>query len=82
MDDVPKPPPDERLLTLAQVRELIPLSASSLYRMMESQTFPPRVRVGRNRVAWRYTDIKAWIAERNDNAMELTSTKLAKEKLK
>ena len=59
--------PGTRLITLGQIQELIPLSASTIYRRMRAGTFPHSVRLGPNRVAWRYEEVMLWIAERDEN---------------
>jgi prophage regulatory protein len=54
-------PPDELLWSIKTVILKTGLSRPSIYRYMKRGKFPPRRRVGPNRVAWAATDILAWI---------------------
>lgn len=54
----------EILHRLAKVREATALSRSELYRRMRLGEFPKPVAIGRRAVAWRDSDVQAWIAER------------------
>jgi prophage regulatory protein len=51
----------ERLLSLKQVREIIPFSPMQLYRLQKSGEFPRRIKIGKHRIAWRESDIQKWI---------------------
>jgi prophage regulatory protein len=55
-------PPEELLWNIKTVILKTGLSRPSIYRSMKRGTFPPRRRVGPNRVAWAASDILAWIA--------------------
>lgn len=52
------------MLNLKQVLEMVPVSHTQIYRMMNSGDFPRSVNVGGRRVAWYLADILAWIANR------------------
>jgi prophage regulatory protein len=54
-------PPDELLWNIKTVILKTGLSRPSIYRYMKRGLFPPRRRVGPNRVAWAASDILAWI---------------------
>jgi len=54
----------EILNRIAKVREATALSRSELYRLMRIGAFPKPVAIGRRAVAWRDSDIQAWIAAR------------------
>jgi prophage regulatory protein len=58
-------PPVSALLTLAQVKQLIPLSHSQLYRMMKAGTFPKPIRLSPSRIAFSAEAIQEFIAERS-----------------
>ena len=52
------------LLSMEQVRQLVPLSASHIYRLLRKQRFAPIVRLGdspRSRVAFRKSEILRYI---------------------
>lgn len=51
-----------RLITLKQLRELVPFSPQHIYRLQKTGDFPARVILGDNRSAYRLSDIEAWIA--------------------
>jgi prophage regulatory protein len=53
-----------RLLSLEQVRHLIPYSASQIYRLEKDNDFPHRVSIGPNRVAWIKDEIDRWLEQR------------------
>ena len=53
-----------RLLKRRQVEEITGIGRSSIYRLMKSGEFPQRVKVGRNAVRWRESDITAWVESR------------------
>jgi len=51
----------EKLLVLSQVREIVPYSASHIWRLERSGQFPRRVRLGENRVAWLQSEVNSWV---------------------
>lgn len=53
-----------RLLRLPEVMRLTGLSRTTIYRLMKMNRFPDRVLIGARAVAWRETDILAWLEER------------------
>lgn len=46
------------------VEEITGLSRSTIYALMDDGHFPRPVRIGRRAVAWRDSDLKAWLATR------------------
>ena len=56
---------------LPQVQEIVPYSASHIWRLERSGEFPQRIRLGGNRVAWLQSEVESWIegkiASRSDN---------------
>lgn len=46
------------------VEEKTGLSRSSIYELMDRDLFPRPIRIGRRAVAWRESDIEAWLASR------------------
>jgi prophage regulatory protein len=54
-------PPDELLWNIKTVVLKTGLSRPSIYRYMKRGQFPPRRRVGPNRVAWIPSEVVAWI---------------------
>jgi prophage regulatory protein len=54
-------PPDELLWNIKTVILKTGLSRPSIYRYMKRGKFPPRRRVGPNRVAWAPAEVLAWI---------------------
>jgi prophage regulatory protein len=54
-------PPEELLWNIKTVIAKTGLSRPSIYRYMKRGRFPPRRRVGPNRVAWVPAEVIAWI---------------------
>jgi prophage regulatory protein len=54
-------PPEELLWNIKTVILKTGLSRPSIYRYMKRGRFPPRRRVGPNRVAWLPAEVVAWI---------------------
>ena len=73
-------PPDELLWNIKTVILKTGLSRPSIYRYMKRGRFPPRRRVGPNRVAWVPAEVVAWIercprlGRRHDRANDDCST--------
>lgn len=55
---------NQRLLSLKQVKELIPFSTMQIYRLEKKDAFPKRIKIGTNRVAWLEEDIQSWISSK------------------
>ena len=53
----------DSLLRLPAVRERTGLSASTINRREAAGTFPHRVRIGENSVAWYLTDVEDFVAD-------------------
>ena len=51
----------EKFLMLPQVREIVPYSASHIWRLERSGKFPQRVRLGGKRVAWLQSEVNSWV---------------------
>lgn len=64
MPGAPFKPYRDRLLRLSDVRFLTGLGRSSIYAAMAEGTFPGAVNVTGYAVAWRESEIDAWIAAR------------------
>ena len=56
---------NERLLRRNQVVEMTGLSYSSIYRAERNGTFPKRIRIGKQAVAWKLSEIQEWIRNRD-----------------
>ena len=58
----------ERLLRLQQVMDITAISRGSIYKGMKNGTFPRPVKLipGGAAVAWRESDIRAWVDEREE----------------
>ncbi len=53
-----------RVLTMRQLRELVPYTPQHIYRLEAAGKFPKRVKIGANRVGWRYVHILEWLGDR------------------
>ena len=58
----------ELLHRLQKVRETCGLSRTELYRQIRTGNFPRPVAIGTRAVAWRESEIQAWIAARSPKA--------------
>jgi prophage regulatory protein len=52
--------PEGALLRMKNVKELLGVSAGTVYRWISEGTFPRPVRVGERSVRWRLDDLEAW----------------------
>ena len=55
---------NDRLLRRQEVEMIVGLGRSSIYRLMDSGTFPRSVKISRGAVRWRGNNIKAWLESR------------------
>jgi prophage regulatory protein len=53
-----------RLLRFGEVRQRTGLSRSTIWRMERSGSFPSRIKVSINVVAWREDEVSEWIARK------------------
>jgi len=51
----------KKFIVLPQVQEIVPYSASHIWRLERSGQFPQRVRLGANRVAWLKCEVDGWV---------------------
>ena len=54
----------DSFLRLPEVMRITGRSRATIYRAMENGTFPKKIQLGENTVAWLESEIAAWIAER------------------
>jgi prophage regulatory protein len=54
----------QRLLRLNDVRERVPYSRSTIYKLISQGEFPKPVSIGERAVAWVESDVDAWIEAR------------------
>ncbi|MBM7059331.1 AlpA family phage regulatory protein [Pseudomonas sp. UL073] len=54
----------DRFLRFGAVAEMIGLSRSTVWRMEQEGKFPKRVQLGSKSVAWRQSDLNAWMSAR------------------
>lgn len=53
---------EERFLKVAEVEKIVGMSRRSIYRKMDSGTFPSSIRVGPNSVRWSSLEVDEWKA--------------------
>jgi prophage regulatory protein len=51
-------------LRLPDVRKLVPVSRATIYRMISDGEFPKQIKLSKNCVGWRLSDVAAWMTER------------------
>lgn len=57
----------EKFLRLSEVRNRVPYSRATIYRLMSEGKFPRSYALGEHAVAWRESDITEWIQARIGN---------------
>jgi prophage regulatory protein len=53
-----------KLLTLKQLRSDLTISRTTIWRAVRAGTFPQPLQLTPTRIAWRQSDVLAWIASR------------------
>ncbi|MGD9671560.1 MAG: helix-turn-helix transcriptional regulator [Hyphomicrobiaceae bacterium] len=56
--------PLDTLLSIGEVTTIVGASRSTIYAWLKQGLFPPPIRIGPRRVAWRTSEIQAWIDSR------------------
>jgi prophage regulatory protein len=64
-------PVRNRLLRLADVKHMTGLGRSTIYAAIRAKSFPAAVNLTAHAVAWRESDIDAWIAARQPAALPI-----------
>jgi prophage regulatory protein len=54
----------ERLVRLKELTNIIGYSSTSIWRRCKEGTFPCALKIGPRAVAWRFTEIEAWMNSR------------------
>lgn len=53
-----------QLIRRPEVEKMLSISCTTIYRLMSEGKFPKPVRIGDKAIAWRLSDIEAWIEAR------------------
>jgi predicted DNA-binding transcriptional regulator AlpA len=61
---MPKRLSPEELLLHSDLKRLVPLSRTTMWRMERRGEFPRRISISDRRVAWRRSEIEAWLKRR------------------
>jgi prophage regulatory protein len=61
---MPDQNPSEKFLRLPSVRQRIPYSRATIYRLIALGEFPRPVSLGARAVAWRESEVDAWMQSR------------------
>ena len=70
----------DRLLRLADVKHMTGLGRSSIYAGIQAKSFPAAVNLTAHAVAWRESEIDAWIAARPAAALPVETSPVVKSK--
>jgi prophage regulatory protein len=54
----------QRILRLAQVREVTGLGRSCIYQLQAQKEFPQRIKIGARAVGWIESEVQQWVAKR------------------
>ena len=57
-------PKHQRILRLAQVREVTGLGRSCIYQLQAEKQFPQRIKIGVRAVGWIESEVQQWVARR------------------
>ena len=57
----------ERFIRLPEVMHLCGLSRSTVYDLISREAFPKQISLGGKNVAWAYSEITVWMADRIDD---------------
>lgn len=71
------PAPSERMIRLPELRGLVGMSTTTIYARMAAGDFPRPVQMGAQAVAWRESQINAWMRDR-PNTVPLAESEAAK----
>jgi len=63
-DTVRQAQSDRALIRRRQVETLVQLSRSTIYAAVKAQTFPAPYRIGARAVAWKLSELEAWLEAR------------------
>jgi prophage regulatory protein len=58
------PATSERFLRISEVRNRVPYSRATIYRLMSEGKFPRSISLGEKAVAWRESEIVKWMQSR------------------
>jgi len=61
ISDAPIVPSFDELLPFPRVKQITSLSRSTIYRKIDDQTFPRPLRISGSRIAFRASEIHAWL---------------------
>jgi len=54
----------DKILSYADVESITGVSRVTLWRWENDGRFPPRIKIGPNRVGWRNSEIESWVSSR------------------
>ncbi len=52
------------LIFWPELKSLVPIARTTIWRMERSGKFPHRINIGERRVVWRRSQVEAWLAQR------------------
>ena len=62
--ELAEPAEPQRILRLAQVREVTGLGRSCIYHLQAQKKFPQRIKIGVRAVGWIESEVHQWVAKR------------------
>jgi prophage regulatory protein len=69
-------PPLNRVIRLGEVSQLVGLSKSTLYRLLQAGKFPPSIKLSDSAVGWRIRDIELWLEQKKIESIPIHSINL------
>ena len=70
----PQHTPSNHWLRSGELQSIVPYSLNHIRRLEAAGSFPQRVRLGANRVAWVREEVEAWLNGARDWALRLVGT--------
>lgn len=61
-----------KTLRIQQVRAVVPLSKSRIYRLAQTHLFPPPIKLGERASAWLADEVDAWVSARARGADDVS----------
>lgn len=60
----PPDDPDDVILSTKELTKRIPFTRQTIWREVRAKRFPPPIHLTNSRIGWRWSRVRAWLAER------------------
>lgn len=62
---------DIKIIRFKDLKKIIGVSISTIYRWEQAGNFPKRLQLGKNSVGWRLDEVEEWISKASNNEAEM-----------